>query len=139
MAAYNNNNENMVRFNINNNNSNNKNANAYVVDDAKNALDLIMSEYHHIDMTEAEKKAMLYLLSSMLIEMPLGQEESMTSYQAERRELLDKAKDEIEKAIDHRKKMYEEGRAYFGGRVMRKRMRTVRKRSHRSKTRRNRK
>jgi hypothetical protein len=133
MAAYNNNNENMVRFNINNKNAN---TNAYVVEDAKNALDLIMSEYSRIDMTEAEKKAMLYLLSSMLIDMPLGQQESMTSYQAERRDLLDKAKDEIEKAIDHRKKMYEEGRSYFGGR---KNRRTLRKRNNRSKTRRNRK
>jgi hypothetical protein len=134
MAAYNNNNENMVHFNINENANNN----AHIAKDAKNVLDLIVSEYRHIDMTEEEKKAMLYLLSSMLIEMPLGQEESMTSYQAERKELLEKAKDEIEEAIEHRKKMYEEGRSYFGGRVMRKRMRTIRKRSHKSKTRRNR-
>lgn len=135
MASNNYNNENMG---IVKNHSNN--AKAYIEKDAKDALELIKEYYPHIDMTEHEEKAMLYVLTSGFIRKSDGQE-GMIGYHKDRRDLLSEAKDEIEEAIKDRQKLVNNtGRPFgYGNANSGGRRRTLRKRNHRSKTRRNRK
>ncbi len=123
------------------NNYNNENMGVNVNDDkddndAEGALNLIKDAYPHLDMTEHEKKAMLCLLSSGFIRKSDGQE-GMIRYHTDRRDFLIDAMNEITEAIKDRKNLVNNTGlpfGYSGGR-----RRTLRKRTHRSKTRRNRK